>query len=286
MNRTPFEIQVAGSSRQGHLYPLPNPKAVVLIVHGMGEYGRRYERYVIPRLLDHGLCVVTYDQFGHGSNPGKKGHHPGFEYLLDSIDKCLEKSMQSFGDLPIVLYGHSMGGNVSLNYVLDRPGKIAGAVISSPFLRLSFEPPSWKLAVGRMLGKVLPSLTMANEIDAGSITRIPEEVEAYQKDPLIHDRVSPAFSIDFMEKGERVVERAREISIPVLVVHGTGDRLTDPGASRELAEKAGNLVKYFEVEGGYHELHHDLNRQEVMNHILSWIDELIKNQTVADENMD
>ena len=265
---------------------MPDPKAAVLIVHGMGEYGSRYERFVIPRLLENGLCVISYDQFGHGSIPGKKGHHPGYEYLLESIDRCLDKSKQTFGDLPIVLYGHSMGGNVSLNYILDRPKKITGAVISSPFLRLSFEPPAWKLALGRILGKILPSVTLANEIDAGAISQIPEEVEAYLNDPLIHDRVSPAYSIAFMEKGKQVIERAREISIPMLLLHGTADQLTDHRASEELAEKAGNHVEYFEVEDGYHELHHDLKRQEVMNHILSWIDNLIKNERVTDENKD
>ena len=286
MKKTPFEISVAGRSLPGHLYPLPDPKAAVLLVHGMGEYGSRYERVVIPRLLEHRLCVITYDQFGHGSKPGKKGHHPGYEYLLESIDRCLDKSKQTFGDLPVVLYGHSMGGNVSLNYILDRPKKITGAVISSPFLRLSFEPPAWKLALGRILGKILPSVTLANEIDAGAISQIPEEVEAYLKDPLIHDRVSPAYSIAFLEKGKQVIERAREVSIPVLLLHGTADQLTDHRASEELARKAADHVEYFEVEGGYHELHHDLKRQEVMNHILSWIDNLIKNERVTDENKD
>ncbi len=286
MKRTSFEIRVASQSLQGYIYSLPDPKAAVLIVHGMGEYGRRYERFVIPRLLENGLSVVTYDQFGHGSNSGKKGHHPGYEYLLDSIDRCLEKSRQAFGNIPVVLYGHSMGGNVALNYVLSRPDRITGAIISSPFLRLSFEPPAWKLALGRMLGKIIPSVTLANEIDASAISQIPEEVEAYLQDPLIHDRVSPAYSIAFMEKGENMIERAGEISKPVLLVHGTADRLTDHGASEEFAQRAGDHVEYFEVEGGFHELHHDLKRQEVMDRILSWTDQLISNVSVSDENMD
>lgn len=277
MHRIPFQISVADLSLPGHIYPAKNPKAVVLIIHGMGEYGRRYEQFVIPKFLDHGLAVVTYDQFGHGSGPGKKGHHPGFEYLLESIDKCLEKSAQEFRDTPIVIYGHSMGGNVALNYVLSRPDRIHGAVISSPFLRLSFEPPAWKLFMGKLLGKILPSITMANEIDASAISRIPEEVEIYVNDPLIHDRVSPAYSIAFMEKGEHVLKRAQELTKPMLLLHGTSDRLTDYKASRELAEIAGKNVQYFEVEGGFHELHNDLNRQEVMDHVLSWIDTLVEN---------
>lgn len=276
MERSLFQISVAGRSLPGNLYAVKDPKAVVLIVHGMGEYGRRYERFVIPNLLEHDFSVMVYDQFGHGSNPGKKGHHPGFEYLLESIDKCLEKSRQEFGDKPVVLYGHSMGGNVALNYILSRTDKISGGVISSPFLRLAFEPPAWKLAMGKILEKVLPSVTLANEVDADAISQIPEEVEIYLNDPLIHDRVSPAYSISFMKKGEQVMAEAGKINVPLLLLHGTGDRLTDHRASRELAQRAGDHVDYYEVDGGYHELHHDLNKEEVMKHIVSWIDTLIK----------
>lgn len=286
MENSPFEIAVAGKTLHGHLYPCPKPRAVVLIVHGMGEYGRRYERAVIPELLKNNLSVLVYDQFGHGSNTGKRGHHPGYEYLLESIDKCLEIAKSTFQDLPVFLYGHSMGGNVVLNYAISRPSKIKGAVVTSPFLRLAFEPPAWKLALGKLLGQLLPSVTLANEIDASSISQIEEEVEAYRNDPLIHDRVSPAYSIVVMEKGEHVIKRASEISLPVLLLHGSSDRLTDPGASRELARKAEGQVEYVEVEGGYHELHHDLKRQEVIKHIIEWIGRFARDGQTGRQNKD
>ena len=194
--------------------------------------------------------------------------------MLESIDKCMEKAGEEFGNLPVFLYGHSMGGNVVLSYVMSRPEKLRGAVVTSPFLRLSFDPPAWKLALGRALSKLFPSLTLANEIDASAISRDEDEVKAYLNDPLIHDRVSPAYSIAFMERGQRLVEQAAKIRVPVLLLHGSADRLTDPGASRELAEKAGSLVEYLEIDGGYHELHHDRCKEEVLNRIVKWLGKL------------
>lgn len=284
MKHTPFELAVAGQSLQGYMYAPDRPKAVVILVHGMGEYGQRNERFIIPNLVENGLAVLTYDQFGHGRNKGKKGHHPGYGYLLECIDRCLDKSKEEWGSLPILLYGHSMGGNVVLNYLLTRPDQLAGAVVTSPFLRLAFNPPGWKLSLGKILAKLIPSMTLPNELDASAISQIPEEVEAYENDPMIHNLVSPAYSIEFMSEGEKILSRASEISTPMLLLHGNADRITDSAASRELAKEASDKVKFIEIEGGYHELHHDLEKEQVMKHILNWIDEIIKNDAGDDEN--
>ena len=189
MNRTGFQVSVAGHKLHGWVYPVQNPVASVIVVHGMGEYGRRYERSVIPRLLDKAIGVIAFDQFGHGQNSGKKGHHPGYEYLLESIDLIIELAEKHFSGSPKFLYGHSMGGNVALNYALSRPDKLSGLVVTSPFLRLAFEPPAWKMAAGKLLYRIWPSVTLSNEVDPASLSRIEEEVEAYRRDVLVHDRV-------------------------------------------------------------------------------------------------
>ena len=176
-----------------------------------------------------------------------------------------------------------MGGNVVLNYLLKRPDQFDGAIVTSPFLRLAFNPPGWKLSLGKAMARIMPSLTLANELDAHAISRLPEEVEAYLNDPMIHNLVSPAYSIEFMAEGEKILSRASEISIPLLLLHGTADRITDSRATRELAREADDLVNFIEIEGGYHELHHDLGKEQVMIHILNWIDEIIKNDAADDE---
>ena len=271
MNREAFQVVVAGESLQGHVYHVPDPVAAVIVVHGMGEYGRRYERSLVPYLLESSIEVITYDQFGHGMNSGKKGHHPGYEHLLDSIDKMIDLAKELVSDKPVFLYGHSMGGNVALGFALSRPGKLSGLVVTSPFLRLAFEPPAWKLAIGRLLAGVWPSITMSNEVDPASLSRIEEEVEAYRNDPLVHDRVSPAYSIGIMERGEWVMGHAKDLKTPLLLMHGTSDRLTDFEASREFAQNAGDRVEFVAVEGGYHELHHDLEREKVLEKAVEWI---------------
>ncbi len=272
MNRTDFQFNVAGQNLHGHVYPVQQPVAAVIVVHGMGEYGRRYERSVIPRMLENSIGIITYDQFGHGLNSGIKGHHPGYEYLLDSIDRMIELADKHFSGCPKFLYGHSMGGNVALNYALRRPGRIAGLVVTSPFLRLAFEPPAWKLTVGKLLYGLWPSVTMSNEVDPGSLSRIEEEVEAYRRDGLVHDRVSPAYSIEIMKRGEWAIKNAENLEVPSLLMHGSADRLTDFRASEEFAQNAGERVEFFGVEGGFHELHHDIDKNKVLDKAVKWIE--------------
>ena len=276
MNRIPFQFHVAGLALNGQLYPAPESKAAVIIVHGMGEHSGRYERTVVPRLIENSIGVIAYDQFGHGINAGKKGHNPGYESVLDCVDQAIEKAELEFPGKPIFLYGHSMGGNVVVNYALRRPGRISGVIATSPFLRLAFEPPAWKVSLGKVLGGIWPSLTMANEIDPSHLSRIEEEVEAYCRDPLVHDRVSPAYSIEFMSRGEWALEHAGGLKVPMLLLHGTADRLTDWKASQEFAGKAGSIVEFLPVEGGFHELHHDLEKDMMLEKVVGWIRERAK----------
>lgn len=273
MNRQEIKLNLSERALYGQYYAAEQSKAVVIIVHGMGEYGRRYERSVVPEFLKNSISVLSYDQFGHGKSDGKKGHHPGYELLLDSLDLMIDKTKELFEGLPVFLYGHSMGGNVVINYALNRPGKIKGLIVTSPFLRLSFTPPSWKLFLGKLMGILWPSITLPNELELEALSRDQNEITAYIKDPMVHDRVSYAYSIEFMDKGEWAIEHADQLQIPMLLLHGTADRLTDHKASEEFTQKAGNIVEYQPVEGGFHELHHDLDREVTIQKIITWIHE-------------
>lgn len=254
---------------------------MVIVVHGMGEYGRRYERSVIPWLLDHSVAVIAYDQFGHGRSSCKRGVHPGYEHLLDSIDAMIDKASDIHPGLPVFLYGHSMGGNVVLNYTLRRTERIRAVIVTSPFIRLAFEPPAWKISLARLLQKILPSMTLANEIDPKTLSKDESEVEAYRRDPLIHDRVSPAYSVEFMEQGEYILRQAKKLRKPVLLLHGDRDRLTDPKASAEFAKNAGDPVTYKNFPEGYHELHHDQERELLLNTVVDWIERNLQDQGMS-----
>ena len=266
-----FNFNFHNTQFYGQYFTPDTIQAIVLLVHGMGEHSGRYTEFVIPQLLENNIAVITYDQFGHGKTSGKKGHNPGFEAVIDTVSKIKEKATTEIGDLPTFLYGHSMGGNVVLNYVLRKEHQFQGVIATSPLLRLAFQPPKWKLTAGKFMQKIAPSITMPSELDASGISRISEEVEKYKNDPLVHDKISPNYSLAFFESGEWAIEHANQLSTPTLVLHGTGDQITDYKASQEFVANSKGQASIKLFEGGYHELHYDLDRDEFMNTIIKWI---------------
>jgi alpha-beta hydrolase superfamily lysophospholipase len=268
-----FEFQVAQLTLKGQYYKPKETQSVVVLVHGMGEYSRRYERTVVPFFLKSSIAVISYDQFGHGHSQGKKGHHPGYDYLLDSIEHVISKASVLFPSKPVFLYGHSMGGNVVINFTLRRKHQLKGVIATSPFLRLAFDPPGWKMFFGKMINKIYPSITMPNELDLQFLSKDQTEIDAYKNDPLIHDRVSTRYSLDMMAAGEWAIQHASSLRIPMLLMHGNKDQITSHLASKEFADKAQGMVTFVAVTNGYHELHHDLEKDMLLTRIGEWIQE-------------
>lgn len=270
-----FNFKLYNTKLYGQYFQPKTVKAVVVLVHGMGEHSKRYEKHVIPYYNNNSIAVLTYDQFGHGKTEGKQGHNPGFNAVLDCVYEMLKKAKDIFGDKPIFLYGHSMGGNVVINYALKRKNNLSGVIATSPFLRLAFDPPKWKLSIGKILHKIAPAITMGNELEIDAISRDKEIVEAYKNDPLIHDKISPNYSIVFIETGEWAIQNANKLEMPMLLMHGTGDRLTSYKASEEFAKNANEKVELQLYENAYHELHNDIIKNEVLEKMMVWIDKKI-----------
>ncbi|MEL4308388.1 alpha/beta hydrolase [Joostella sp. CR20] len=253
-------------------------KAVVILVHGMGEHSGRYTGSLIPELVDAGYVVYSFDHFGHGHSEGKRGHCPSYKAVLNSIDELCEKKNETFPDLPTFLYGHSMGGNVVLNYVMRRkPPQIRGVVATSPFLRMAFDPPAWKMSAGKLFYYILPFVTMPSGIESKYISRDEREIEKYEDDPLVHNRVSPNFTIPFIKNGEWVLNNANQLETPLLLLHGTGDYITSHWASKALAKQS-DLITLKLYKGGYHELHNDLERADVFQTVTEWLDAQLVNE--------
>ncbi len=276
MTQKEFEFQIAGVRLKGQFYPSDETKAVIILVHGLGEYSKRYERKVVPFLIKNSLAVLSFDLFGHGFSQGKQGHHPGYNYIMDAVDQMISRARSLFKDKPVFLYGHSMGGNVVINYGLRRSNLPNGLIATSPFLRLAFKPPKWKVHMGKVFDKLLPSVTMPNDLDLNAISRDPLEIDMYKNDPMIHDRVSTSYSLRFMETGEWALQHAHELGIPLLLLHGTADRITSHKASREFARRCESKCELVLVEGAYHELHNDLDKEKVLGIIANWIDDKIQ----------
>ena len=269
MINTAFNFTFYDTIFYGQYWQGNTTKAVVVLSHGMGEHSNRY-KHVAQKLTDNGFAVVAFDHFGHGKTGGKRGHNPSFEAVLESVAKVIEKAKSIFPNKPIFLYGHSMGGNTIVNYVLRKTHDLKGSVATSPFLKLAFDPPAVKLFVGKLLQNIVPSLTMGNELDVNAISRDEEKVKSYIQDPFVHSKISPNYSIKFIETGDWAIENAHKLTIPMLLVHGTKDRIIDYRGT-EAFVKNSKHAKLKLYEGGYHELHNDLCQEEMLQDVVDWL---------------
>lgn len=249
-------------------------KGVVVLVHGMGEHSGRYVDSVVPTLVDGSLAVVLYDQVGHGKSSGKRGHCSGYTLLIEILDTIVSRARTLYPQVPFFLYGHSMGGNLVLNYALRNKAGITGVIATSPFLRLAFKPPKWKLVLGKLMMRIAPSITLSSGLDSNAISRIQDEVEAYRRDPLVHDLVSPMFSFPVIEAGEWAITHAQQLHIDTLLCHGSGDMIIDQEGTKAFHEHS-NSTDLRLFEGAYHELHHDSCREELLVCISGWLKERI-----------
>lgn len=249
-------------------------KAVICIMHGMGEHINRYE-HVAEMFTTNGYAVIGCDQRGHGKSEGKRGHFPDFDTFLNDVDALLRAASEHFPDAKKIPYGHSMGGNLVANYLLRRQPKITGAILSAPYFQLAFQPSPVKLKIGRLLKDIFPALSMSSGLDSSSISRDVEEVKKYNEDPLVHDKISAKMGIELIETGQWAIDNANKLSIPTLVYHGTADRLTSHHGSELFAEKTEKLVTFVSFEGFYHETHNEPEKAEVFKMLILWLNALV-----------
>jgi alpha-beta hydrolase superfamily lysophospholipase len=144
-------------------------------------------------------------------------------------------------------------------------------VVSSPALKLKLAVPGWKLTFGPIASKILPRLALANEVDPKAVSRIPEVVEAYRNDPLVHDKISTRLGAEWQDATRDVLARAGQIKIPFLILAGTADALIDPAGSRELHEQAKSTSELHMLEGRFHEPFNDIGSDEVFQLIADWL---------------
>ena len=259
-----------GIDLQYYEQPTENPVAVICLVHGMGEHTGRYA-HVGAFFAARGMAVIGFDQRGHGKSGGKRGHTPSYGLLMESVAQLVETAAQKYPGVPLFLYGHSMGGNLALNYAIRNGKGIRAVVGSSPYLRLAFVPPAWKVNLARLMGKILPGLQQPTGLDVRMLSRDGAVVKAYEADPLIHDKMSVSYYLNIEDAGAWAVAHAAELKVPALVFHGTGDRITSHEATREFAEKSNGLAELKLWDGLYHETHNEPEKEQVLGFAADWI---------------
>ena len=271
-NSNPMEHKefTLGSSVYGQCWLVEEPKAVVGIIHGMGEHSGRYN-YVVDALNAANISVVSYDQFGHGKTKGKRGHVGNYEILLEYAGKLNNKLSELVPGKPKFLFGHSMGGNVLINYLLRSNPKINGAIVSAPWLRLAFDPPALQVKLGRLVSGILPGLVQSTKLDVNAISSDPKEVQRYTQDTLVHDKISTAFFVGVYDSGLWAIDNVAKLKTPTLLYHGTKDQLTSHEASKKFCEDASGDVTFKSLQGFYHESHNEPGREDLFKMIVEWI---------------
>ncbi len=249
-----------------------SPRGIVHLVHGLGEHSGRYA-HVGECLTEAGYTLAAFDLRGHGLSGGKRGHAPGIPVVMKDIARFLEESETRFGaDLPRFLYGHSLGGSLVINYGLRRKPDLAGVIATSPALATAFAPPKAKVTLGKIMSNILPGLQMNNGLETTALSRDKAIVTAYQNDVLVHNKLSAQLGIDLLESGQFALDNATSWNMPLLLMHGTADRITSHKASKQFAKAAGDAVELVLWEDYYHETHNDLGKENVIKKMITWLD--------------
>jgi acylglycerol lipase len=245
---------------------------VVCLVHGLGEHSSRYA-HVAAALGQAGYVTLAFDLRGHGKSQGARGDAVSYAQQMDDIKRLLAEADERYPALPRFLYGHSMGGNLALNYALRRRPPLHGVIVTGPWLRSAVEQPAWRMRAARALHNIRPALAQASGLDVTAVSRDPAQVQAYRDNPLNHDKISLRMYFSIVKAGLWALERAAEFSLPLLLMHGGADRLTLAAASREFAAKIKDGCTYKEWDELFHEIHNEPEQQQVFAVMVDWLNQ-------------
>lgn len=256
-----------------HLPPEVQPRATILVVHGLGEHAGRYDALAL-RLNALGFAVRSYDQYGHGESGGPRGGLSQARRLLDDLADLVESTRHRLPGVPLVVLGHSLGGLVAASFVARQMLPIDGLVLSSPLLQLRLDPVQ-KLMLS-VMPRLAPNLTVGNGLDPDHLSHDPAVVAAYRRDPLVHDRISARLAAFMATEGEAVRAQAGSWRVPTLLLYAGDDRIVDPEGSRAFAEKAPpGVVVARRFDGLYHEIFNERNAEPVFAALRRWLDERV-----------
>lgn len=254
-----------------------NPKAGLLLVHGLGEHSGRYV-HIVDKLNKLGVAVFTFDGRGHGKSAEGKptAYFDSYEDYLKDIDALFGKVKGYLPGKHAFLYGHSMGGGLVAAYVLKYKPQAAGVIISSPAIKEAEGTSPILIAISGLVNRFFPKMKVL-KLDISGVSRIPEEVSKYKNDPLNYQENIPARTgYELYQMMQFIQSQAENFELPFLLIHGDADRLTNPKGSELLAQKAKSADKTLRIfPGGYHELINDSDREEVMKVIVDWVEKRI-----------
>jgi acylglycerol lipase len=252
--------------------PEGETKAAVVIVHGFAEHSGRYF-HVAESLINSGYAVYTFDLRLHGKSGGAKAFVRSFDEYLSDLDVFLDRTRERQPQKPLFLLGHSMGGSISTLFAITRKPDIRGLLLSAAALKMGDDISPILISLSGIIGTILPKLPTV-KLDSSAISRDPKVIESYDNDPLNYRGGTPARTGAEMVRATKIMqERMGEIDLPLLIMHGTEDRLANIDGSRQLQERARSSDKSLKLyEGLYHEILNEPEKDQVMTDIIEWMD--------------
>lgn len=251
---------------------VPEPKGLVAIVHGYAEHSGRYQQLAMD-LTDNGWSVATFDCRGHGQSGGRRAHIDRFKEYLDDVRSFLDEVVRAgYQEAPFLL-GHSLGGLITTRYIEQNGERVAGMVLSSPFLGMAMKVPAIKVWAGKALSGIMPTLAMKSGLDPSWISHDRSVVDQYAADPLVSNIATARWFTETLQAQEAALEEASRVTGPLLVMQAGDDRLSSSLVTKRFFEVAGAEDKSLKVyEDFYHEIFNEVGRDQVLRDLFAWLE--------------
>jgi len=251
--------------------PAETPRGTVLVVHGLKDHSARYAE-LAGVLLERSFAVYAIDLRGHGRSEGPRAWVERFDLYLQDLDLVVAEVRRRQPTGPLFLLGHSMGGAISTLYALEHPAGVSGLVLSAAALRRPRSVSAGAASFTKFLSVVAPHAGVFR-LPNSDFSRDPAVVAAMDRDPLIYQRPAPARTAgELLKAMDRIRLRSPELSLPILALHGSADRLTHPDGSRDLVENVRSKDKTLRIYAGlYHDLLHEPERERIRADIVGWL---------------
>ena len=264
-SKTTFAATRDGLTQLRRHWPVDSPKAAILLVHGIGEHSGRYE-HVGAQLASRGFDTLAFDNRGYGQSGGRRGFVKRFSQFSEDVEDLLAERREL--GVPVVLMGHSLGGLISVDYLISDLPQPDLAVLSSP--ALAAEVPAWQRIAAPAFGRVAPKLFMPQKISGAVLSRDGEVGSAYENDPLVIKGATAGLGHEIFVAMERAMAGIDRIKIPSYVLHGADGVLVPPSASEPL-EALSNVTRKV-WPGLLHECMNEPEKEQVIGAIADWID--------------
>ena len=249
--------------------PASKPKFAMLLVHGLGEHCNRYKGDFSDFFTSHGVVIYTFDLPGHGQSGGKRGHIRQYEDLGRILYNRLAQIKKDYPELPVFIYGHSLGGLIVSVFLLENQPTIRGAILSAPVLDVENPLPPFKVTLAKMMNKVFPAITLDNGLDREKLSKDKDVVEKYNADPLVHGLASARLGAFIIEKGKYVLNNPQLLTSPTLIMVGADEAIVSKSAIDTFCKSSLCTIKIW--DGMYHEIHNEPGKQAVFQYGLDWM---------------